>query len=309
MKGHRYQIIFPILLVITIALRWEHELFNPKFWSDEMAQYIAAKSIIENHGPSLPVSLASDFSSTVYLPLKQFPEGYSYLIAFIWQITNNLFISVMGWQWIGVCVYLLAWGLLFFHFQSHIKSLGVVAFLLITAFSLSPWLYYKPTDLLSVSFYWLALILFSIGLDKSKIKALIYSSLAGFFLFSTITLRYAYQPIVPLTIASIWVLVYFVKSKNRYLSAIAMTGTFGTLWWVYHYFIQVKGELPSEAQTKNIYWENLLQADLSIFNKPIFDDRILHTVFYPLGGEGLVHGLKIGSSFLILASIIALVVL
>ena len=79
MFNNRY--LVPVLLLLTIVIRWEHELFNPKFWSDEMAQYIAAKSITENHGPTLPIVQASDLSNTIYTPLKQFPEGYSYLIA------------------------------------------------------------------------------------------------------------------------------------------------------------------------------------------------------------------------------------
>jgi hypothetical protein len=271
-----------------------------------MAQYIAAKSIMENHGPTLPSVTASDLSSPMYLPLRNFPEGYSYLIAIVWTVSNNLYFAVIFWQWISILVYILAFGLIFQVLKAELDSSVIPAFLLIIAFSLSPWLYYKPTDLMAISFYWLGLALFVSGIES---KAIVFPLVSGILFSLCMTLRYAYQPIMPVSVTILLLVGIFLKNRKVIVSAIYTLASTLLGWIIFVLHFKSPGSLPSEAQSKKIYWENLLSADWTIFNKPLFDDRILHSVFFGWGGETGVTLSQTLVSLLILVTIITLLVI
>jgi len=281
------------LLLLAIALRWEHELFNPKFWSDEMAQYIAAKSVMEGHGTTLPFVMANDLSTPIYLPLKQFPEGYSYMIAPVWSLTGSLYFSVIFWQWLSILAYLFSFWLLYRLFETELNPSIRSAFLMITAFSLSPWLYYKPTDLISVSFFLLAVTLFVYGITVKKGAYALFAILSGAVLGVCMTLRYAYQPIMPLTTVAILVIGIWTKNKRIVFSSVLSLVTLAFVWGGFTLFLKMPGNLPSEAQTQKLYIENLLQGDLTIFTKPFFDDRLISTALGKMGLGSLAKSMQI----------------
>ena len=242
-----------LLFVLAFFCRMESALFGQEFNSDKETQIIAAKSLLKGKGVTLPNANTLDISQVDYKTYYQWPRGYSVFFAVIYFFVRNIFWTAFLLDALAILLYLLSWRWLIRIFSegSPDRNLAFSIFLLLTAFSNTPFDYLKSSDLVAISFY-----LFSLGclFNNSWGRrgwVLFFMGLAGICL--AIYTRYAYIPVSFVLLTGL--LLQYYKSRNKILLMKFATGVF--VFIAFTLFANHSSEAPAFRNEARVSGYNL----------------------------------------------------
>ena len=181
---------FFVALLCKVALM--HYYFQ--FSGDKMFQALAAKSLTEGFGISLPMVKGSNLSAVFYQPVVAWPPGYTLLLSPLYLLTGNLKVSAFIMDVLGGISFL---SIYFFLLKKLSLPNGTISLLLLFngLFLSQDILYSSATDFLSVSFLLLALYYALLIFEKAR-PALFDGLLLGLLCFLPAFFRHLYLPVV-----------------------------------------------------------------------------------------------------------------
>jgi hypothetical protein len=200
-----------LLFIVALICRAESALFGQDFNSDKETQIIAAKSLLEAKGVTLPNAKSADVSLVEYKTYYQWPRGYSVYFAGIYYFVRNIFWAAFLLDLLAILLYFFSWRWLIgiFSEDSSNRNFAFSIFLILTAFSNTPFDYLKSSDLIALSFY-----LFSLGClfssDEGRRGWILFFMGLAAICFAIYT-RYAYIPVSFVLMAAFLIIFY----KNR----------------------------------------------------------------------------------------------
>src|SRR5579862_3113199 len=80
-------------------------------WGPDMhRQIVAAQNLNAGRGYSTTEVIPTDLAQTADVPLVFWPPGYSFLLAPVLAITNDISWSVILLDWVAIAIFVVAWG-------------------------------------------------------------------------------------------------------------------------------------------------------------------------------------------------------
>lgn len=294
-----------VLLVTALFFRLEHEFFNQKFHSDH--QYIIICNIAYLSGNDFVSSYSNpdDVSQSIDRPTVD-PEFYNYVSTFFTFLTNSNFWGIVLTSIFSIFIYFFAWILLFFFLKKYVSKAVILPFLLLLAFSPSPFLYYGGPDLFAKVLLWLAFAL-SIGIFESQRKWL-YTILSAVVLGLVFWSRYAYYPLVPI-IPGMLFLVYLFSKNKKFLSYAGVS--VGAILAIAAFSLSIRAEgldffasgVKSDNENIGLQFSNLQKFNYSFFIQAFTDERAFYSLLNIAGLSFLVPYIKLLISLLVFALI------
>lgn len=200
-----------LFLIVAIVHQGYREYVFTDLAFDKAAQIAAARSLIEGHGLGYSQADIHDLSRSTFIPLYQWPPGYSVaLVPFLW-ITHDNWWSALLLDWVGGVVFFAAW---FVILEALTPILGVFGKLLVWflwAFHVAP-IQDTSSGLLAVALFsaGLAVGLHLLTSGKYTTSASVCSAL---FLAASASVRYAYWPLV--TVMPLALMICAVRWDRR----------------------------------------------------------------------------------------------
>lgn len=191
--------IFILLLVIisrAIQLTYFYNIVV-----DASYQLMGTQSLLSGHGVSLPNVVGNNLSEVIYIPLINWPPGYSLIVAPFYYLFNGNYIAA------GLTVDICFSIILIFICRSILSLLDIPLYLrniftLLTGFFIY-YFYFNPcSDSIAITFFLLA-IYYTLKLFKNRSSVLRNTILVTLFLLISASIKYLFMPtvfIIPLYI-------------------------------------------------------------------------------------------------------------
>ncbi|HVG41272.1 MAG TPA: hypothetical protein VM888_06645, partial [Chitinophagaceae bacterium] len=182
-----------------------------------MTQALAAKSLTEGFGISLPMVTGSNLSAVFYQPVIAWPPGYTLLLTPIYLTTGNLKGSTFILEVFSTIFFYFIYFFLLkkLAFPYWIRSL---LFLFSGFFLSQDVLYSSATDLLAVSFLLMALYYSLLVYEKSR-TFIVNGLVLGLLCFLPAFFRHLYLPVVPVIPLILLGNALLRKNKNNITTA------------------------------------------------------------------------------------------
>ena len=279
-------IVLILLFISAFLLRSEIYLFQSEFTSDQQRFVVTAQQFLQGNGVSLTYANPEDISESIAKPYPAAAEGYTYMLALFLKLTESVYFATAFLNILGVSFLFVAFFLLYKIFREKIPFTAVVAFLVLVGFGIRPYVFYSSTEIFSLAFYLLSIILAMKVFDHKN--TFLWCTLSAFFMFLTFWLRYAYLPML-VVVPTIWAFQWLITKQKNYLKYI---GVFAVSLFSFLIFsVVIKSYQESylltfgggTAKATIFYPENLLSFNYAFALQAFIDDRFVFSILSRLG--------------------------
>ncbi len=276
MRAYTYIVV---LLVLSCLGRIGLTMRYMDLLPDKVRHIIAAKNINEGNGYAVSFQSADDITQTVYTPVKGWPPGYSILIGKMQKITGSYFTAAVAWDILSVIMLYLGLFLLVYWYKDYLNKGVTALMLLFLGVSLAPFGQLSSTDLVSISFFVLAAVLFLRWLETGRNNMILFAC----FVLSAVVgpfVRYGYYPVVFIFPVFLMLLALLQKDKKYALQSVLLFGIFGGFIALYTYYqysltgITPATTLPDRHKVEGparLYFENLQHFNEFMYNGLLSD--------------------------------------
>jgi hypothetical protein len=182
------------LLVLAIFQQGAREYFLFDLAYDKSAQLAAARNWLNGQGYGYHFWIRGDLAQPTFLPLYQWPPGYSFLIAPLLLVAPDFFWATVIGDWIGVVIFFVSWFVILESLAPEVPPLGKLVVWLLWTFGIPP-LQATSTDLLGVAFF-SAGVAACVRLVVNRRRLVALSLLSALCLGVSASMRFAYWPLV-----------------------------------------------------------------------------------------------------------------
>ncbi len=294
-----------IILIILLALfsRFEYVVFNFPFHTDEQYQVLSTIYMQQGKGLTLSYVDRTDVSKSKLKPFTR-PSGYNYMFSPILKLTNSIYWSIVIFKSIGILILFFSWYLIYIYTKKFISKKYIIPLLLILGFNNFPFMDYGTTDLLAISFLWLA---FSSGIaffiSQKKLVFLLLSTVA---LFSGFWVRDAYLPLLFVFPFS-FLLTILIEKKKKYFSYFLL------MLSILIFLMLLKSNftvsLPKTGNTSVYYFKNLLNFNYFFPLQTLIDERLFYSILNKLHLNFIINPVKLLLSLFIVSLLIYLTII
>lgn len=182
------------IITLAIVARIIQLIFFYNVRVDGMYQVMAMQSFVEGHGISIGEVMPADLSTVIYVPLTNWPPGYSLLLSPFYVLFNHNYIAA------GIALDILAAIVLIFSCRKILRTLEtppylVNLFTLLTGFFIYFFYFINSSDAIAISFFLLA-ISTTLSLLKKEKKSNGAVVLLSICLFLCGLIKYLFIPVV-----------------------------------------------------------------------------------------------------------------
>ena len=182
------------VVLLAIAARFFQLHFYLDSFFDTSFQVIATQHFTNGHGISTAVSRISDLGSPVYIPLVNWPPGYSFLLAPFYLLCGKEYLpACMILEMLSAISIILLCRKILWQLGSPVAVINL--FTLLTTFFIYYFYYTGSTDSIAVAFFLGAIALLLSALRKKKYS---YITIAGtaICLLGAASMKYLFFPVV-----------------------------------------------------------------------------------------------------------------
>jgi hypothetical protein len=271
-------------LALCAKLLFMHYFFS--FDTDRMNQALAAKSLVNGYGLSLPSVHSQNLSQVQYEPLVGWPYGYSLLLAPVYIVTKNLPLSCFFIEALGAFFFLLSYLLLLQRLK--FPPIVISVLLLYNGFFLTDQIISaNPTDLLALAFL-ISLCWYSLAFLQNPAFSFYKCLLLGLLCFLPALFRFMYLPLV-IAVPILFLFIGWYKKRELLLKTgalvlgISIGLTMAMLF--FHklstgYFLYPPTSYGAAIIpiTKGVFWNNLLHFHPILISSLINSDFAIQLV-------------------------------
>ncbi len=182
------------VVLLAIAVRFFQLHFYLDSFFDTSFQVIATQHFTNGHGISTAVARANDLGNPVYIPLVNWPPGYSFLLAPFYLLCGKEYLpACMILEMLSAISIILLCRKILWQMGSTVAVINL--FTLLTAFFIYFFYYTGSTDSIAVAFFLGAIVLLLAALKKKKysITAILGTAIC---LLGAASMKYLFFPVV-----------------------------------------------------------------------------------------------------------------
>lgn|GEM_PF-3068899 len=199
LKQHLNFLIFGIALLSQLVQGGV--FFSLENTTDRNQQVLATKLWYEGHGISVQSSHPEVLGEVVYVPLKGWPPGYSFLLLPAYLVVQDWVCAALLLHLLGILLLFGATHLLLRCFTPYLHQYTYPAFFSFWAISFTPFHYLLTTDIWALALFQLGLFLLldcirRIQLGGERDVSWIWLGLAATLASMAVYIRYAYYPLL-----------------------------------------------------------------------------------------------------------------
>ena len=250
-----------IILLLAIAGRIIQLIFLFNIRADRSHQMLATHSFVTGHGISKAFTLPSNLSETIYVPLVNWPPGYSLLLSPFYILFNHNYIVA------GLILDILSAIALIYISRKILKALNIPVyqvnlFTLLSGFTLYSFFIKTSSDSIAIAFY-LGALYITLQLLKTKSLTWLQKSISlSIFLIASASMKFLYMPLI--VIVPVFLILQGLANSNLILRKAGIVSLFiigAGLASLIFYQKSISGAPAYIAQTeKGIFTENLRSA-------------------------------------------------
>ena len=196
------------------STRWS----NTSFFVDKDYQTIAARSLLDGHGLTVPFADPEDVSRTLYQPIAGWPPGYSLMVVPLLLISNDLILGPPLLEYFATLVF---FGASWYVFSTIPHTVGLPARVVIFGWWFiagSPFSKMGAGDSLAISFF-TAGIAVTLLVFRKPGREVTFAALGAGLTAAAGCLRFAYWPLVVVVPGTLLFLAWRFPSQRRRLLA------------------------------------------------------------------------------------------
>lgn len=306
-KYHKWLLFISILFFFFFTTN--HQLVYLNMGYDYFLQSISSISFINGYGFSIPVVDPNDISTVSYVPNGLWPIGYSLIsVPFLLLTGNDSILTYRILFIISTSLLLLVSYRLFALLRNEIDHRYFFMAILFWAITYFPFKNIGVTDILSIAFFLLGLILLVRTTELYKMNKVhtIHLVVLGIFSFLPAFFRFGYYPICVVIPATMFFLYFKQKTLLKYSIITGFTTAMCIvvqMLFMRLYFAagnNIGDVIP--AKTQMFYFSNLLAYD-AIFLNAFIDDSIISRLSPSFSQE------RQDTIFLCLSGIISMIII